>query len=68
MKITLVFLVLLLLAGCASVQPHQREILSKPIMQFDYDKSETAAKEHFHNSLEASSGGFGVGGGGCGCN
>lgn len=65
------FLALLLLffSGCAVVQPHQRETLSKLIMQLDYDKNEAAAKEHFYNSLEASSGGFGVGGGGgCGCN
>lgn len=68
MKMPLIFFALFLFTGCAVVQPHQREILSKPIMQFDYDKNETAAKEHFYNSLEGSSGGFGVGGGGCGCN
>ena len=68
MKLPLILLMLLLFAGCASVQPHQREILSKSIMQFEHDRSEAAAKEHFHNSLESSLGGFGVGGGGCGCN
>ncbi len=62
------FLFLIFLSGCAMVQPYEREILSKPIMQFDSDKEETAAREHFLNSLEGSSGGFGVGGGGCGCN
>jgi len=67
MKVILILL-FLFSTGCAVVQPHQRETLSKPIMQFDYDKSEAAAKEHLYNSVEASSGGFGVGGGGCGCN
>lgn len=66
----LLFLILslIILSGCAMVQPYEREILSKPIMQFDSDKEEAAAREHFLNSLEGSSGGFGVGGGGCGCN
>ena len=66
----LLFLILslIILSGCAMVQPYEREVLSKPIMQFDSDKEEAAAREHFLNSLEGSSGGFGVGGGGCGCN
>ncbi len=64
----LIILLIVTLSGCAMVQPHERETLSKPIMQFDSDKDEAAAREHFLNSLEGSSGGFGVGGGGCGCN
>jgi len=66
----LLFLILslIILSGCAMVQPYEREILSKPIMQFDSDKEEAAAREHLLNSVEGSSGGFGVGGGGCGCN
>ena len=65
----LFFVILILMAsGCAAVQPYEREALSKTIMQFDYDKDEAAAREHFLNSLEGSSGGYGVGGGGCGCN
>jgi len=63
-----IFLFLIFSSGCAIVQPYERETLSKPIMQFDSDKEEAAAREHFLNSLEGSSGGFGVGGGGCGCN
>lgn len=68
MKIYLISLLLLINCSCVSVQPYQREILSKPVMQFDSEKSEAAAREHFLNSLEGSVGGFGVGGGGCGCN
>ena len=68
MKKILGLLFLVALSGCTSVQPYEREVLSKPVMQFDFDKTETAAREHFLNSLEGSTGGFGVGGGGCGCN
>lgn len=67
MKVLFVLLILTF-SGCAVVQPYEREILSKPVMQFDYDKDEASAREHFLNSLEGSTGGFGVGGGGCGCN
>ena len=63
----LIFLSLTLFA-CANVPPYKREILSKPVMQFDSEKTDRLAREHFLNSLEGSSGGFGVGGGGCGCN
>ena len=68
MKVFLILLFIAIFSGCAVVQPYERETLSKPIMQFDYDEDEAAAREHFLNSLEGSSGGFGVGGGGCGCN
>lgn len=64
----LILLVVGLLCACTAVQPYQRENLSRPVMQFDYDKNETAAREHFLNSMEGSTGGFGTGGGGCGCN
>ena len=56
------------LVACANVPPYKRKILSKPVMQFDSEKTDRLAREHFLNSLEGSSGGFGVGGGGCGCN
>ena len=57
-----------LLSACTTVQPYQREMLSKKEMQFDVETVETGAREHFLNSLEGSTGGFGTGGGGCGCN
>jgi len=56
------------LAGCAGVQPWEREYLADPIMQYDYNKEEKAVREHFISTREGSVGGFGVGGGGCGCN
>ena len=57
-----------MLVGCAATSPWQREHLSKPVMQFDHNKEEAIAREHMLNTLEGSAGGFGIGGGGCGCN
>ena len=56
------------LAGCARVEPWDRDILARPDMQIVSDPIETAADEHIYFSKEASSGGQGFGGGGCGCN
>lgn len=66
-RLTLLMLFLLLTA-CMNVPAYKRGILAAPEMQFDYEKTDVAAREHFVNSLEGSSGGFQVGGGGCGCN
>ncbi len=56
--------------GCASVGVNvlDRDILSRPEMQFDYRSNDLALDEHIYFSKEASSGGRGFGGGGCGCN
>jgi len=56
------------LAGCATVEPWDRDVLARPDMQIVSDPSEVAADEHIYFSKEASSGGQGFGGGGCGCN
>ena len=59
------------LAGCSTltpVQPWQKGVLSKPEMTFEGDRLESGFAEHIYTSKEASSGGSGVGGGGCGCN
>lgn len=58
----------LFLAGCAGVQPWDRDVLARPEMQIVADPSEAAADDHIYFSKEASSGGQGFGGGGCGCN
>ena len=57
-----------LLAGCAGVEPWDRDVLARPDMQIVSDPVEAAADEHIYFSKEASSGGQGFGGGGCGCN
>lgn len=56
------------LSGCAGVQPWDRDVLARPDMQIVSDPVEAAADEHIYFSKEASSGGQGFGGGGCGCN
>jgi hypothetical protein len=37
-------------------------------MQFDADRLDARNQEHVYQSKEAVTGGYGVGGGGCGCN
>ena len=63
-------LVLLLASGCASmgVEPWERDVLAKDEMQLTTDEIEAATDDHIYFSKEASSGGRGFGGGGCGCN
>ena len=64
-------LLVLALGGCASFSPPQaweKQYLARPAMQFDADKLEAKNILHIYFSKEGSSGGYGVGGGGCGCN
>jgi hypothetical protein len=59
-----------LLAGCAlePVRPWQKEHLAHPEMSFEADRLDARYTDHVYFSREASSGGAGIGGGGCGCN
>lgn len=70
MKITISLTVLFSIAGCSSmgVDPWDRDILAKEEMQLISDPVEAALDDHIYFSKEASSGGRGFGGGGCGCN
>jgi len=61
-------LVLFALAGCAGVQPWERDVLARPEMSLDNAPLDAAIDDHIYFSKEASSGGRGFGGGGCGCN
>ncbi|MCB0328301.1 MAG: DUF4266 domain-containing protein [Bdellovibrionales bacterium] len=54
--------------GCAEVQVWERGNLAKPHMSFDPDPLESTFMQHVYDSKTASSGGYGIGGGGCGCN
>jgi hypothetical protein len=58
------------LAGCSGmgVQPWDRDVLARDDMQLISDPLESSLDEHIYFSKEASSGGQGFGGGGCGCN
>lgn len=70
MKIVLLLGVMLLTTGCTSlgVEPWDRDVLAKEAMQMTTDPVEAATDDHIYFSKEASSGGRGFGGGGCGCN
>ena len=61
-------LILLGLVGCSAVRPWERNILAKDEMLLVPDELESYVDDHVFFSKEASTGGKGVGGGGCGCN
>jgi len=56
------------LAGCAQVQPWEKGTLARPEMSFEADPLQARFEQHIFFSKENASGGYGVGGGGCGCN
>lgn len=66
-----VLLALTLLSGvsaCTTLKPWEHDLLAKPHMALDPDPMQTSFDDHIYFSKEASSGGRGFGGGGCGCN
>ena len=69
-KTAICLLLLALFTGCSSmgVEPWERDVLAKEEMQLTTDPVEAALDDHIYFSKEASSGGRGFGGGGCGCN
>jgi len=69
-RIAVVFLSAAVFSGCSSmgVEPWERDVLAKDEMQLVSDPLEAAIDDHIYFSKEASSGGRGFGGGGCGCN
>jgi len=69
-KLWLINVIFIALSGCSDmgVKPWQRDLLAQPAMQLNADAMSTSFDEHIYFSKEASSGGRGLGGGGCGCN
>ena len=64
-----------LLSACAPLkdnfvgpQPYEKDLMARKEMQVDAYPFLTEAEEHIYFSKEASSGGRGFAGGGCGCN
>jgi hypothetical protein len=55
-------------ASLVRVKPYERGTLAKPVMAESIDPLQKAMTEHAYFSREATYGGGGVGGGGCGCN
>jgi len=70
MRLLLTGFMVVFLSSCASmgVEPWERDILAKDSMQLVPNFLDNFYDEHIYFSKEASSGGQGVGGGGCGCN
>lgn len=64
----------LLFSGCqnlkliAKVEPWERGNLAKDVMIREASDHQAALESHVYASKEGTMGGFGVGGGGCGCN
>lgn len=77
MKNILTILVCLFITSCSTlknmstsenVKPWEKDILAQQAMQIPQDKMFSYSDDHIFFSKEASTGGNGVGGGGCGCN
>ena len=67
----------LVVSGCSTfnnmrvveeVKPWEKDIIAQQAMQIPQDKMFSFSDDHIFFSKEASVGGNGVGGGGCGCN
>jgi hypothetical protein len=56
-----------LAAGCATVQPWDKEALSRPAMQFSGEGAAQPFVAHALSTNEQAEGGEGGSGGGCGC-
>jgi hypothetical protein len=62
---------LIALAGCSTYQPPQpweKGQLARADMTMESDALDQRFVQHIYSSKENASGGYGVGGGGCGCN
>jgi len=68
MKRLALLLFVLLAEGCTNVKPWERSALADYTMRADRDPLALKNSEHIWFSREATAGGRGVGGGGCGCN
>ncbi len=69
-KLLILLSAMLIVTACSSmgVEPWERDVLAKEEMQLVTDPLEAGLDDHIYFSKEASSGGRGFGGGGCGCN
>lgn len=66
-RIVLLFCSALLLCGCATVKPWEKEGLADPIMIIDENPINAGIKEHFIDYREGAVGATGAESGGCGC-
>ena len=68
--ILITFLIVISVASCTikPVKPWEKDLLAQKKLQLTPNPLEAYLDEHIYFSKEASSGGSGIGGGGCGCN
>lgn len=66
----LILTLLISVSACSQlgVKPWERDLLAKPHMSLAGSAMDEGFNDHIYFSKEASSGGRGFGGGGCGCN
>ena len=58
-------------SGCSNLEgpkAWEKGLLAKPEMTMESDPLDARFTQHIYSSKEAATGGYGVGGGGCGCN
>ncbi|MBE9516513.1 MAG: DUF4266 domain-containing protein [Proteobacteria bacterium] len=69
-RLVMLLLFTMAISACSftGVKPWERDLLAKKEMQLDPHPLDTFVDEHIYFSKENSSGGSGIGGGGCGCN
>ena len=69
-RLGFILILMALSAGCSSLgaKPWERGTLAREDMQLEADQVQLGLEDHIYFSKEASSGGRGFGGGGCGCN
>jgi hypothetical protein len=67
-RTVLSLLLLVFAAGCAVVPQNRRKHLADPMMRFEVDGLEAAARQKLHSTREGAAGGDGTpAGGGCAC-
>jgi Domain of unknown function (DUF4266) len=62
------WLAVLLISGCTTVRPWERDVMARRSMALDEQPMIASFDDHMYFSKEASSGGKSFDGGGCGCN
>lgn len=72
-KIILIMMIVIMVTGCSlgtkmGVKPWQRGTLAKDTMQLSHSSLQSGFDDHVYYAREASTGGSGSDGGGCGCN
>ncbi len=65
-----ILLAVMLCSGCSPIgpRPWEKDLMARPEMQLNPYPLRAATDDHVYFSKEASSGGRGFAGGGCGCN